>query len=104
MNDTSVRSMAKLAVLLALPLAAGAQAPRQTGTLTIAGEPDQAAVVRINGKSYVDIESLARITHGSVRFQGNQTILTLPASSSTASQSAQPNKPPQLSEGFLRAE
>ena len=106
MNDTSVRSMAKLAVLLALPLAAGAQAPRQTGTLTIAGEPDQAAVVRINGKSYVDIESLARITHGSVRFQGNQTILTLPASSAptgSTTPSAQ-QKPPRLSEGFLTAE
>src|ERR1017187_3588574 len=105
MNDTSVRSMAKLAVLLALPLAAGAQAPRQTGTLTIAGLPDQASVVRINGKSYVDIESLARITHGSVRFQGSQTILTLPASvGATGAPSAQPVKTPQLSAGFLSAE
>jgi hypothetical protein len=104
MKNLSVRLLAKLAVLLALPIAAIAQAPQQAGTLTIAGQPDHASLVQINGKSYVEIESLARITHGSVRFQGNQTILTLPASASTASQSAQPNKPPQLSEGFLRAE
>ena len=107
MDDTFLRSMAKFTFLLALPLVAAAQAPRQSGTLTIAGEPDQAAVVRINGKSYVDIESLARITHGSVRFQGTQTILTLPASSGptgTAALPAQASKPPQLSGGFLTAE
>ena len=40
MNDRSVRSLAKLAVLLALPIAAAAQAPQQAGTLAIAGQPD----------------------------------------------------------------
>ena len=104
MNDRSVRSLAKLAVLLALPIAAAAQAPQQAGTLAIAGQPERASLVQINGKSYVDVESLARITHGSIRFQGNQTILTLPAPASTTVQPAQPNQPAQLSEGFLRAE
>ena len=95
-------------MLLALPLrcVAGAQTPQQAGTLTIAGQPDQAALVQINGKSYVDVESLARITHGSMRFQGTQTILTLPgaASAATAQAPAKPSKPPQLSGGFLSAE
>ena len=104
MNDLSVRSLAKLAVLLALPVAATAQAPQQAATLAIAGQPERAALVQINGKSYVDVESLARITHGTIRFQGNQTILTLPVSAATASQPVQPNKPPQLTEEFLRAE
>jgi hypothetical protein len=106
MNDLSVRSLVKLAMLLVLPIAAQAQTPQQAGTLTIAGQPDQASVVRINGKTYVDIESLARITHGSVRFQGSQTILTLPSSASTTAPttSAQPVKTPQLSGGFLSAE
>jgi hypothetical protein len=107
MNDPSVRLLAKLAILLALPIAARAQTPQQTGTLTISGQTDQAVIVRINGKSYVDIESLARITHGSIRFQGSQTILTLPSPGSTVAQpaSAQPLvKTPQLSGGFLTAE
>ena len=104
MNDRCVRPLAKLAVLLALPIAAAAQAPQQAGTLAIAGQPEHASLVQINGKSYVDVESLARITHGSIRFQGNQTILTLPAPASTTVQPAQPNQPAQLSEGFLRAE
>jgi hypothetical protein len=67
-----------LAVLLALPVAVAAQAPQQAETLVIAGQSDHAPLLRINGKSYVDIESLARIVHGSIRFEGNQTILTLP--------------------------
>jgi hypothetical protein len=95
----------KLAFLLSLTLAAAAQTTQpQAGTLIIAGQPDQAALVRINGKSYVDIESLARITHGSVRFQGSQTILSLPSAANTAGASAQPVKVPQLSGGFLSAE
>src|ERR1019366_691972 len=95
---------AKLAMLLALPIVAGAQTSQQAGTLAIAGQSDQAALLRINGKSYVDIESLARITHGSIRFQGSQTVLTLPASAGTPAAAALPSPPPDLSPGFLNAE
>jgi hypothetical protein len=104
--ELSARSLAKLAILLALPMAVKGQATQQSGTLTIVGQTDQATLLRINGKSYVDIESLARITHGSVRFQGNQTILTLPVQAAAAAPGvpAQPAKVPQLSGGFLSAE
>jgi hypothetical protein len=85
MKNRSVRTLAKLAVLLALPIAATAQATQQAATLAIAGQPDHASLVQISGKSYVDVESLARITHGSIRFQGSQIILTLPVSVATAS-------------------
>lgn len=102
--NLSLYPLAKLAILLALPMAAVAQTPQQTGILTVAGQSDQATVVRINGKSYVDIESLARIMHGSVRFQGSQTILTLPGSAGTTASSVPPVKTPQLSGGYLSAE
>jgi len=104
MMNRFVRALAKLAVLLMLPIAATAQAPQQAATLTIAGQTERAALVQINGKSYVDIESLARIMHGSIRFQGSQTILTLPGSASTTAQPVPPNNSPQLSGDFLRAE
>jgi hypothetical protein len=104
MHDRSVRSLAKLAVLLVLPIAATAQSTQQAGTLIIAGQPDRAPLVQINGKSYVDVDSLARITHGTIRFQGNQTILTLPAPANTTPSTVEPNKPAQLSEEFLRTE
>ncbi len=107
MRETCMRSMMKLALISAFSLVATGQTTRPAGTLTIAGQSDQVPMVRVNGKSYVDIESLARITHGSVKYQGSQTILTLPAStgatSSTAA-TAQPARTPQLSEGFLAAE
>jgi hypothetical protein len=106
MNDLSVRSLFKLALLLGLPIAALSQAPQQSGTLTIAGQSDQASLLRINGKSYVDIESLARITHGSIKFQGNQTILTLPSSTNSPApvSATQPIRTSQFSGGFLNAE
>ena len=117
MNDLSARMLRTLALYLsaagalsaAVALSATgtglAQTTQHVETLTIAGQPDQAPLIRINGKSYVDIESLARIVHGSVRFQGTQTILTLPGAAVAAT--AQPipaAKPPQLSGGYLSAE
>jgi len=100
--------LAKLAILVALPVAAIAQTAQQAGTLTVAGQTDQAPLVRINGKAYVDIESLARITHASVRFQGSQTILTLPglagATAAAATPAGSPVKPQHLSENYLSAE
>jgi hypothetical protein len=104
MKNRSVRTLAKLAVLLTLPITATAQAPQQAATLAIAGQTERAALVQINGKSYVDVESLARIMHGSIRFQGSQTILTLPGSASTTAQPVPPNNSPQLSGDFLRVE
>jgi hypothetical protein len=97
-----------LAVLLAAPIAAQAQTPQtsqQSQTLAIAGQSGQAPVVQVNGKSYVDIESLARVTHGSLKFQGSQIVLTLPGTAAAAAAPpAQPEKTPQLSGAFLQAE
>jgi hypothetical protein len=108
MHDRRLHSLAALAVLLALSIAAQAQtAPPQSTTLTItiAGQPGEAPVFQTNGKSYVDVESLARITHGSLRFQGSQIILTLPGvASASASSTPQPQKTPQLSQAFSSAE
>jgi hypothetical protein len=102
MNDRSARRLMSLTILLSVAGAGLAQATQPPETLTIAGQPDQAAMIRLNGKSYVDVESLARIAHGSLRFQGSQTILTLPGG--TASQPVLPPKPPQLSGAYLAAE
>lgn len=106
MCDKTIRSLPMLAFLLVLPIAAQAQTPQPSTTLTLAGQPGEAPVSQINGKSYVEIESLARITHGSLRFQGSQIVLTLPgvASASASSSAPQPQKTPQLSQAFSGAE
>jgi hypothetical protein len=84
----------------------GSQLARQTGTLTIAGRAEQAPIVRINGRAYVEVEALARIAHGSLRFQGSQTILTLPGAGGPGEGGAAAvvEKTPQLSGAFLQAE
>ena len=45
-------------------------------TLIVAGQPGQIPIVHVNGKPYVDVDALARLTNSSVNFKGNQVILT----------------------------
>jgi hypothetical protein len=100
MRHTSVASLAYLVVLLAVPSVAAAQAAQQGGTLAIAGQAGQAPLVQINGRSYVAVDSLARLIQGSLSFQANQTILTLPGTA-LAQQAPPVNKG--FSKDFLRA-
>ena len=99
---TRILSLAGLAALTLLPIAAAPQSTQKTEDLTLAGSSERVPVVQSNGKYYVDMESLARLTHGSISFQGSHIILT-PAQASAQPAQAPPEKPG-LSEGFLRAE
>jgi hypothetical protein len=90
-----------LALLLILPGLALSQVAQQNLTLLVNGQPGQATVVQINGRSYVEIEALARIVNGSLGFKENQIILTLPATT-TSAPPAQPENPA-FSKYFLRA-
>ena len=60
------------------------QMATETRTLVVNGKSGEAAVVRLNGRTYVDLESLARIANGSLSFHGNTITLALSASSSGA--------------------
>jgi hypothetical protein len=60
-----------------------AQVQEQSRTLVINGQAGEATVVQLNGRTYVEMETLARIANGSLGFQGNQIVLTLPASGSS---------------------
>jgi hypothetical protein len=48
-------------------------------TLVVSGHSGQAPVTRINGGSYVAVDALARLMSGSLAYQGNQILLTVPA-------------------------
>ncbi|HEX3569748.1 MAG TPA: hypothetical protein VHU44_02900 [Acidobacteriaceae bacterium] len=88
-----------------VPPSSPVQSRTQPGTLVVAGQQEQAPVTRINGHPYIDIESLARITHATVRYVGSQIILTLPHASPSAQTDATTQaSPPQLSGAFLAAE
>lgn len=68
-----------LSVMVLVPGLAVSQSVQQSGTLTVNGFSGEAPVIQANGRSYVDVEALARITTGSIRYNGNQMTLTLPS-------------------------
>ncbi len=100
----------KIAVLAGagvLQAAGLAQAQQPTSsTFTVMGHPGQAPVIQKDGRSYVDVEGLARITGGTLGFQGSQIVLTLPGALARPSSSApSPTAPAKtgFSRDFLRA-
>lgn len=66
------------AVLIAMPMA---QAQQKAESLSIDPYPGEMRILRSQGHAFVDLEDLARITKGSLRFEGNRIVLTLPSPS-----------------------
>jgi len=64
---------------LLLVLMISAQSQRGAETFSIDAYSGEAKVVRSQGRVFVDAEDLARITGGSLRFEGSRIILTLPS-------------------------
>jgi hypothetical protein len=71
-------------VLLLLLLMVPAQTQQRAEAFVIDAFPGQAKVVRSQGRLLVDVEDLARMTNGSLRFEGNRITLTLPLDVSTS--------------------
>ncbi|HEY6388756.1 MAG TPA: hypothetical protein VIX91_24025 [Candidatus Acidoferrum sp.] len=101
-----------LTMTLVVPMLALSQAAQQTRILVVNGQLGQVTVVQMNGRSYVDLETLARVANGSLSFSGNQITLTLPtvanttpaaAASSTAPAPPTPPANPGFSKAFLKA-
>jgi hypothetical protein len=95
--------------LLMLFLVAGitwAQDQRHTRALVINGQPGQAEVVEMDGRTYVDLEALAQITNGSLRFKAKRIVLTLPMTNVNPPATVPPPSPVDdsgLSRDFMRA-
>jgi hypothetical protein len=98
MFGSKTRRWLILGLLLTANATIFAQAPRETGKLQIKGYPGEAAIVRVNGRPFVDLEALVRITGGAVAFESGRAVLTLPpAETSGASPAGQP-----VNTGFSR--
>lgn len=84
-----------------------AQSKPGSRNLVINGKPAESATAVINNRTYVDLESLARLANGALSFQGNQISLQLGCSgSSSATPAADPSPPAAqtgLSRGFITA-
>src|SRR5580704_2040654 len=111
----SITRIVAAAVFLALPLVASAQNAATSQTLIVNGQQGVVPLIQVKGRSYVDLEALARAAGGSISYAGNQIALTIPGSpgpstdtTSIAPPSAQPpaSAPasnPGFSKGFLNA-
>jgi len=100
MRRNAIRSSMMLVAILLLPLLV--LVAQETSTLLIEGQQGRARVIQVQGKNYVEVEGLARITGGSLRFAGNQLTLTLPSSGNTVPQTEQSASAPQRAVGFSR--
>jgi len=95
-----------LGAMLAIPGKASSQAAQQNGTLAMSGRTGQVPVLRINDKSYVEIDALARLANASLAFKGNQITLTMPASGANTPTSVRPESQlpnPGFSKDFMKA-
>ncbi|MGB8261120.1 MAG: hypothetical protein WCE75_12245 [Terracidiphilus sp.] len=102
MKTRNAVSAAMLTALLVLAVGGGAQTPQKATTFTVAGHAGEAQLLQINGKSYIDLETLARLTQGTLSFKTNQTILTLPPSNPEV-QPAAPAAKTGFSTAFVQA-
>jgi len=106
MKQRLLRAGLILSALLASQVAGLSQTVHQNGSLRLIGQSGQAPVLQVNGRSYVDIEALARLINGSLTFKGDQITLTLPASGASTppatSLTAQPANS-EFSKDFLKA-
>jgi len=72
------------AVLLMVAMAM-AQSQREREALSVQGYQGQASVIRYQGRVFVDVQALAQITNGSLSFEKNRIILTLPRADGSSS-------------------
>ena len=87
-----------------------AQTGEQRRTVVVNGQSGQIIVYEINGRSFVDLESLARIANGTLSFQENQIVLTIPSQATSSAQATSTEGPPANSQpanvmtpGFMKA-
>jgi hypothetical protein len=112
MRNRPVTTLLALALLFVLPLLALSQTAPQNLMLNLNGQQSQVPVTQMNGRSYVEVTALARAANGTLSFQGNKMLLTVPGSgavsASTAaaapsSDSSAPPANPGFSKDFMRA-
>jgi hypothetical protein len=76
-----------------------AQVEQTTRSVSVNGHNGDAAVIIMNGRTYVELESLTRIGKGSLSFHNDQISLTFPASGAEPIDSSSP--PPPVSQSAL---
>jgi hypothetical protein len=79
------------------------QVVQENKLLVVNGHSGETAIIQINGRPYVDLEALVRVANGSLTFQGNEILLTLPTSSGSTQTSQPQDNTSALSRQFMKA-
>jgi len=105
MREKLVCAALMLVPLLILQQPAVSQDAQQNLTVIISGHAGQIPVVQMNGRSYVNIEALARLTNGSLTYKGDQITLTIPGTASTPQPVTSTSQPvtTEFSKDFMKA-
>jgi hypothetical protein len=74
-----------LGAVLLMVVAAMARSQGEREALSVQGYPGQASVTRYQGRVFVDAQALSQITNGSLSFEKNRIILTLPGPDGSSS-------------------
>ena len=93
MNEhRNLLSFVRLGLVLAIPGSLFAQGvPNKT--LVVNGKTVEAAVRQIDGHSYVDVETIARLTDGTFIVDPHQVVLNIPVAKSSTAAGATPATP-----------
>lgn len=94
--------MSGLVLSFAAVLSAQSTTNPATKTLLVNGKVVSAGVRQINGRSYIDVETLAQATNGVVTVEPNRVVLTIPGASSTAPAVASTSNSPSNSQELSR--
>jgi hypothetical protein len=81
-----------------------AQSTPETKTLVVNGKTAELATVQIHDRTYVDLETLARLANGTLGFHGNQITLQLGCSAANTTPAPEPAPsvaPTGLSRNFI---
>jgi hypothetical protein len=81
MRRLYIQLWALVAVIAAFVGVGECQSTHKTRPLVINGHSGEAVIYQIDGKSFVDIESLVRIGNGSMSFRGEHIFLVFPTAS-----------------------
>jgi hypothetical protein len=79
MNAKLVTIMMMLTGLMAIAGDCQAQTTQQHGTLAVKGYPGTAPLIQVDGRSYVNVTTLAQLTEGTLSYSGDQVTLTFPS-------------------------
>ncbi|HXN21161.1 MAG TPA: hypothetical protein VOA41_00285 [Candidatus Dormibacteraeota bacterium] len=97
-KHSNLQGIVLLGVVLSLAVVLRAQ--RTPKTLVVNGKIMGSTVLQVDGRSYVDIETLVQLTKGSVKFESNRVVLTIPETRTVSATAAAAQ--PQIAQGLTK--